>query len=102
MARLSSCLRYGMIDIEADGCRLREIMRLWFQDYSEARVISKVMVEFQETGDINADAEDPAYGNLNRDVEADGQREANVHPVPRLQVKCRIQTPGLGLELDRH
>jgi len=29
---------------------VRETMRLWFQDYSEARVISKVMVEFQETG----------------------------------------------------
>ncbi|KAI5225023.1 Bromodomain-Containing Protein 9 [Manis pentadactyla] len=37
---------YGMTDIEADGVGLRETMRLWIQDYSEARVISKVMVEF--------------------------------------------------------
>ena len=29
---------------------VRETMRLWFQDYSEARFISKEMVEFQETG----------------------------------------------------
>ncbi|KAI5188049.1 Tight Junction Protein Zo-3 [Manis pentadactyla] len=42
MARLSLCLRYGMIDIgKLSKSRLRETMRLWFQDYSEARVISK-------------------------------------------------------------
>ncbi|KAI5149894.1 Cell Cycle Progression Protein 1 [Manis pentadactyla] len=35
--------------------RLRETMRLWFQDYSEARVISKVMVEFQETVGSNVE-----------------------------------------------
>ncbi|KAI5152251.1 Activating Transcription Factor 7-Interacting Protein 1 [Manis pentadactyla] len=51
------------------------------QDYSEARVISMVMVEFQATdveadavgsGDINADVEGLGYGSLVRDVEADG------------------------------
>ncbi|KAI5138819.1 Plexin Domain-Containing Protein 1 [Manis pentadactyla] len=55
------------------GTGLWETMRLWFQDYSDARVISKVMVEFQETGDV--------WLTL------------------MLKLKCRILTPGLGLEL---
>ncbi|KAI5141539.1 Dynein Heavy Chain 11, Axonemal [Manis pentadactyla] len=44
-----------------------------FQDYSEARVISRVMVEFQATGEV--------WVTL------------------MLKVKCRILTPRLVLEL---
>ncbi|KAI5230881.1 Adhesion G-Protein Coupled Receptor V1 [Manis pentadactyla] len=58
MARLSFMFTVGMIDIEADGVG---------------------------SGDINADAEDPAYGNLNRDVEADGNVRRMCDSVPRLQ-----------------
>ncbi|KAI5159632.1 F-Box Only Protein 9 [Manis pentadactyla] len=57
MVRFASCSECGMTDVEVDGvgsvkvarARVKGDYAIQFQDYSQERVISKVMMEFQRT-----------------------------------------------------